>query len=84
MFEMAADLLVVLMAEAGRAGGPMGLMGPGLSGLNMPDRRRSEAGVPGSLARLSLVRSDSDGLDTFRGWAVASVMRGLDPGDGVN
>lgn len=50
----------------------------GLSPLKKPDLLRSVAGVAGSCERLSTVRSDRDGRDTFRGLGVASSMNGED------
>lgn len=49
-----------LMAEAGLSGGPIGL-----SWEKKLDLRRS-FGVVGIVCRLSMVRSDNDGLDDFR------------------
>lgn len=50
-----------LKLDPGRGGGPIGLS----TGLKKLDRRRS-FGVEGTDWRLSMVRSDKDGLDVFR------------------
>ena len=63
-----------LMADAGRDGGPIGLCTIGLSGLKKPDLRLSVAGVDGNRNRLSIVRSDRDGRDTFLGLGVTSSV----------
>ena len=65
--------------EAGRAGGPIGLLAIGLMGEKRPDLLLSETeeGVEGSCARLSMVRSDSDPC----GRSPAFGIKGEEPGE---
>lgn len=58
-------LIVILSAEAGREGGPIGLVGP-----KKLDRLRSVAGVGGKRDILSTVLSDRLGRDDFRAFGV--------------
>lgn len=64
-------LLVLLMAEAGLRGGPIGLSGA----LKKLDLRRS-LGVDGSDAKVSMVLSDNEGLDDLLCCVVAATEGG--------
>lgn len=64
------------IADAGRDGGPIGLVTIGLSGLKKPDLLLSVAGVDGSVDRLSIVRSESDSRLDLLGFGVASSRKG--------